>query len=93
MQFGQLKRREFIALLGGAAASWPPSARAQSSKKLPTIGILGAATPLSWRHWVAAFIQRLGELGWSEGRTVGIEYRWAEGRTERFSKSPPNLRR
>lgn len=84
MQFGQLKRREFIALLGCAAVGRAPSARAQPPKKLPTIGVLGAATPLSWRHWVAAFVQRLGELGWSEGRTVGIEYRWAEGRTERF---------
>ena len=75
-----------MTLLGGAVA-WPPVARAQQSKKfkkLPTIGVLGAATPLSWRHWVAAFVQRLGELGWSEGRTVAIEYRWADGRTERF---------
>ena len=79
-----MRRREFIALLGGAAVGRAPSARAQPAKKLPTIGVLGAATPLSWRHWVAAFVQRLGELGWSEGRTVGIEYRWAEGRTERF---------
>jgi putative tryptophan/tyrosine transport system substrate-binding protein len=78
-----VKRREFITLIGGAAA-WPLTARAQQSKKLPTIGVLGAATPLSWRHWVAAFVQRLGELGWSEGRTVAIEYRWAEGHTERF---------
>jgi len=81
-----MRRREFMTLLGGAVA-WPPVARAQQSKKfkkLPTIGVLGAATPLSWRHWVAAFVQRLGELGWSEGRTVAIEYRWADGRTERF---------
>ena len=72
-----------MTLLGGTVA-WPPVARAQQSKKLPTIGVLGAATPLSWRHWVAAFVQRLGELGWSEGRTVAIEYRWAEGHAERF---------
>jgi len=81
-----MRRREFMTLLGGTVA-WPPVARAQQSKKfkkLPTIGVLGAATPLSWRHWVAAFVQRLGELGWSEGRTVAIEYRWAEGQTERF---------
>jgi putative tryptophan/tyrosine transport system substrate-binding protein len=78
-----MRRREFMTLLGGAVA-WPPVARAQQSKKLPTIGVMGSATPLSWRHWVAAFVQRLGELGWSEGRTVAIEYRWAEGHTERF---------
>jgi putative tryptophan/tyrosine transport system substrate-binding protein len=78
-----MRRREFMTLLGGTVA-WPPVARAQQSKKLPTIGVLGAATPLSWRHWVAAFVQRLGELGWSEGRTVAIEYRWAEGHAERF---------
>src|SRR5262249_45631046 len=84
MQFNRLKRRELITLLGGAVAS-PLAARAQqSSKKLPTVGILGAATPLSWSHWVAAFVQRLSELGWTEGRTVAIEYRWAEGHTERF---------
>jgi putative ABC transport system substrate-binding protein len=79
-----MKRRAFITLLGGAAAAWPLAARAQQSKKLPTIGVLGAATPLAWRHWVDAFVQRLGELGWNEGRTVAIEYRWAEGHTERF---------
>jgi putative tryptophan/tyrosine transport system substrate-binding protein len=78
-----MKRRELIRLLGGAAA-WPLAARAQTSKRLPTIGVLGAATSLSWSHWVAAFVQRLGELGWAEGRTVAIEYRWAEGHTERF---------
>jgi putative tryptophan/tyrosine transport system substrate-binding protein len=84
MQFGQLKRREFITLVGGAAAACPLAARAQQSRRLRTIGVLGAATPSSWSHWVAAFVQRLSELGWSEGRTVAIEYRWAEGRTERF---------
>jgi putative tryptophan/tyrosine transport system substrate-binding protein len=83
MQFDRLKRRDFITLVGSAAA-WPLAARAQPSKRLPTIGVLGAATSLSWSHWVAAFVQRLGELGWSEGRTVAIEYRWAEGHTERF---------
>jgi putative ABC transport system substrate-binding protein len=80
-----VRRRDFITLLGGAAAAWPLAARAQqSSKKLPTVGVLGAATPSAWSHWLAAFVQRLSELGWTEGRTVAIEYRWAEGRTERF---------
>jgi putative ABC transport system substrate-binding protein len=81
-----LKRRKFITLLGGAAAAWPLAARAQQPGKLPTIGVLGAATASAWSHWIAAFVQRLSELSWSEGRTVAIEYRWAEGRTERFAE-------
>jgi putative ABC transport system substrate-binding protein len=79
-----VKRRQFITLLGGAAA-WPLTARAQQPMaKLPTIGFLGAATPSAWSQRVAAFVQRLRELGWTEGRTVVVEYRWAEGRSERF---------
>ena len=81
-----MKRREFISLLGGAAALAPLAARAQQPGKLPTIGFLGASTPSNWSHWTAAFVQRLRELGWVEGRTVAIEYRWAEGRFERFSE-------
>jgi putative tryptophan/tyrosine transport system substrate-binding protein len=78
-------RREFITLLGGAAVGWPLAALAQQTK-LPTIGFLGASTPLNWNPWTAAFVQRLRELGWIEGRTVAIEYRWAEGRNERFAE-------
>jgi hypothetical protein len=85
MQFDHLKRREFISLLGGTAA-WPFTARAQQPAKLPTIGFLGTSTPLAMSQWVAAFVQRLRELGWMEGRTVAIEYRWAEGREERFAE-------
>jgi putative tryptophan/tyrosine transport system substrate-binding protein len=81
-----MKRREFVRLLGGAAVAWPLAARAQQPAKLPTIGILGAATASSWSHWVAAFMQRLRELGWIEGRSVAIEYRWAEGRSERYAE-------
>jgi putative tryptophan/tyrosine transport system substrate-binding protein len=77
-----MKRREFIALAGGVAASVPFAARAQP--KLPTIGFLSVSTPAAWSHFVAAFEQRLGELGWINGRNVAIEYRWAEGRSERF---------
>jgi putative tryptophan/tyrosine transport system substrate-binding protein len=80
-----MKRRQFIRLLGGAAA-WPLAARAQQPEKVPTIGFLGAGTPAIQGQWVAAFVQRLRELGWIEGRTVEIEYRWAEGRTERFAE-------
>jgi len=79
-----MKRRAFITLLGGAAIAWPLAARGQQAK-LPTIGVLGASTPLNWNPWTAAFVQRLRELGWIEGRTVAIEYRWAEGRNERYS--------
>ena len=86
MQFDWLKRREFVTLLGGAAAAWPLVARAQQPGKLPTIGFLGASTTSAWSHWSAAFVQRLRELGWIEGRTVAIEYRWAEGRGERYSE-------
>jgi putative ABC transport system substrate-binding protein len=80
-----MKRREFITLLGGAAA-WPLAARAQQAAKLPIIGFLGAATASARSQWVAAFVQRLHELGWIEGRTVAIEYRWAEARSERFAE-------
>jgi putative ABC transport system substrate-binding protein len=75
-------RREFITLLGGATV-WPLAARAQQPAKLPTIGFLGANTPSVQGRWIAAFVQRLRELGWVEGRNVAIEYRWAETRFER----------
>jgi putative tryptophan/tyrosine transport system substrate-binding protein len=79
-------RREFITLLGGAVTAWPLGARAQQPGKLPTIGYLGSATPASQGQWVAALVQRLRELGWIENRTIAIEYRWAEGRTERAAE-------
>jgi len=82
-----MNRREFIIFLGSAAAAWPLAARAQQAAgKLPTIGLLGANTPSAASQWVAAFVQRLRELDWIEGRTVAIEYRWAEGRSERFAE-------
>jgi putative ABC transport system substrate-binding protein len=81
-----LRRREFISLLGGAAAAWPLGARAQESAKLPTIGFLGANTPASQSQWTAAFVQRLRELGWSEGRNIAIAYRWADGRADRSAE-------
>jgi len=79
-------RRKVIALLGSAAAAWPLAARAQPAGKPPTIGYLGGGTPTSQRAWVDAFVQRLRELGWIEGRTVAIEYRWGEGRAERYAE-------
>src|SRR5262245_716482 len=81
-----MRRRQFITLLGGAAAAWPLAARAQQPEKLPTIGYLGSATPASQGQWVAAFVQRLRDLGWIEGYTVAIEYRWAEGRRSRAAE-------
>jgi putative tryptophan/tyrosine transport system substrate-binding protein len=80
-----MRRREFITLLGGAALAWPLSARAQQSGKLLTIGFMGA-TPSMESQRVAAFVQRLRELGWVDGRNLAIEYRWAEGRPERVSE-------
>src|SRR5262249_11233272 len=80
-----MKRRQFITLLGGAA-TWPLTARAQQPAKLPTIGFLGANNATFERASTDAFVQRLRELGWIENRTVAIEYRWAEGRDERFAE-------
>jgi len=78
-----MKRRDFITLLGGAAA-WPLAAGAQQTAKPPTIGLMVPSTPLIESQRVAAFLQRLRQLGWIENRNVAIEYRWAEGRSERF---------
>jgi putative ABC transport system substrate-binding protein len=86
-----MRRREFITLLGGAAATWPLAVRAQQAGKLRTIGFLGTNTPSAQSQWTAAFVQRLRELGWIEGRTIAIEYRWAEGRNERFGELATEL--
>jgi putative tryptophan/tyrosine transport system substrate-binding protein len=80
-----MRRREFIALLGGSAASWPLVLRAQQADRLPTIGFLGADAS-AFSPWTGAFVTRLRELGWVEGRTIAIEYRWSEGRTERYAE-------
>jgi putative ABC transport system substrate-binding protein len=79
-----VNRREFITLLGGAAPAWPLGARAQLVNKLPTIGFLGADAS-AFSPWTAAFVARLGELGWIEGKTIAIEYRWSQGRSERYA--------
>jgi len=84
-------RRELLVALGGAAAAWPLAARAQQSGRLRTIGFLGPNTHSAASEWVAAFVQRLRELGWTEGRTITIEYRWAEGREERFAEIAAEL--
>src|SRR5438552_12406173 len=90
MPFDQLKRRELITLVGGIAASWPLAARAQQPGKLPTIGFLGAAPSIESQR-VAAFVQRLRELAWIDGRNLAIEYRWAEGRNERYAENAAEL--
>src|SRR5262249_23941281 len=81
MQVDQLKRREFITLLGGAAA-WPLAARAQQATKLSTIGYLGLGTLATESQRMAAFVQRLRELGSIESRTVALDYHWEDGRRE-----------
>jgi putative tryptophan/tyrosine transport system substrate-binding protein len=83
-----MRRREFITLLSGATVTWPLTARAQQPRKVSTIGFLGAGTSSVWSQWTAAFVERLRELGWVEGRNVAIEYRSAEGRAERYSVDP-----
>ena len=81
-----MRRRDFITMLGGVAATWPLAARAQQPGKLPTIGVLGADAAV-WRPWMDAFVKRLGERGWVEGRTIAIEYRWDEGLPERIAEN------
>ena len=78
-----MRRREFLNVVGGAVAAFPLAARAQQAKR-PTIGFLGVSTSSAWTHWTGAFVRRLGELGWTEGRNLTIEYRWAEGSGERY---------
>ena len=85
-----MKRREFITLLGGAAAAWPLAARAQQAANLPTIGVLGS-DPAAWSHLVSGLMQRMRELGYIENRTVAIEYRWTEGRNERYAAMAAEL--
>src|SRR6201997_2279202 len=80
-----MRRRDFINAIWGAATFWPLAATAQQAARLPTIGFLGA-DPTAFSPWTNAFVARLRELGWIENRTVAIEYRWSEGRTERYAE-------
>jgi putative ABC transport system substrate-binding protein len=80
-----MRRREFIARLGGFAA-WSQSGNAQQLAKIPMVGFLGSGTRSTYSQWVTAFLQRLRELDRVEGRNITIEYRWAEGRKERYTE-------
>ena len=80
-----MRRREFVSAARRRGSRVAVAARAQQPAKLPTIGFLGANTPAAMSQWTAAFVQRLRELGWIEGRNVTIEYRWAEGRSDRLA--------
>src|SRR4029077_13672019 len=80
-----MKRREFITLVVGAAATWPLTAPAQQTGKLPIVGFLGASAS-GFAPWAAAFVAPIREIGWVEGRTIAIEYRWSEGRPERYAE-------
>jgi len=86
-----MRRRDFITLVGSAAATWPMAARAQQRPRLPTIGFLGSGTPSSDSQYAAAFRQRIRTLGWIENRDIAIEYRWGEGRVDRFAELAAEL--
>ncbi len=91
MQLDQLKRRDFITLLGGAAAAWPLAARAQQRERIRRIGVLLPATAddADFQAWLGAFQQALAQSGWSIGRNVRIDTRWAYGRQSVPRRQPP----
>jgi putative ABC transport system substrate-binding protein len=80
----RMRRREFVRLIGGAAAAWPFAARGQQPGKSPVVGFLVTGTQASHGAWVAGFAKRLSELGWTDGRNVTIEYRWAAGENQQM---------
>jgi len=86
-----VKRREFITLLGGAAAAWPLAARAQQSSTMRRIGFLGPLSERTQLEWTTAFLKGLRDHGWIEGITISIDYRWAEGRSDRLAELAAEL--
>jgi putative ABC transport system substrate-binding protein len=81
-----MDRRLFLVTSVAGAFAAPQAVQAQQAGKVPTIGLMGSGSAAAQRPWTTAFVQRLRALGWSEGRTVAIEYRWAEGRSDRFAE-------
>jgi putative ABC transport system substrate-binding protein len=86
-----MRRREFITLVGGAAAAWPLAAGAQQAGRSQTIGILGPTSSTAQPEWTAGFLPRLRELGWIDGHNIAIDYRWAEGYREQFAEYAADL--
>jgi hypothetical protein len=93
MQFDQLKRRDFITLLGGAAATWPLAARAQQGERMRRVGVLlpAAADDSQYQTWLGAFLQGLAQLGWIIGRNVRIDPRWATSNVIEIRKHAAEL--
>jgi putative tryptophan/tyrosine transport system substrate-binding protein len=80
-----MKRRNFLFILGGVAAGWPHGVKAQQAANLPSIGFLGPLSQSAMASWTTAFVQRLRDLGWVDGCTIVIEYRWADGKSEHLA--------
>jgi len=88
-----MRRRQFLGLIGAAATGWPLVTSAQTTRKTRTIGFLGPLTQSAMSSWTTAFVRRLGELGWTEGQNLAIDYRWANGQSEHLAEIASELTR